>query len=120
MVWTVEFHQACAEEVQAFAKEVKMQLAASIKFLEEFGPQLKRPYADTLNGSSHSNMKELRFNAGDGVWRIAYAFDPERKAILLIGGDKSGISQKRFYKNLIKKADERFSKYLAEFTGEGS
>jgi hypothetical protein len=50
--------------------------------LEEFGPLLKRPSADTLHGSKHDNMKELRFKAADGVWRIAFAFDPEQKAIL--------------------------------------
>lgn len=120
MIWTVELHQVFAEEVAEFEKEIKIQLAVSVKFLEEFGPQLKRPYSDTLKGSSHSNMKELRFNAGDGVWRIAYAFDPERKAILLVGGDKSGMSQKRFYKNLLKKADQRFSEYLEELEEKDS
>jgi hypothetical protein len=120
MTWTVEFHSAFAEEAAVFEKAVKIQLAVSIKFLEEFGPQLKRPYADTLKGSSYSNMKELRFNASDGVWRIAYAFDPDRKAVLLVGGDKSGRSQKQFYKSLIKKADDRFSAYLAESEGKGS
>ncbi|MEM9949135.1 MAG: type II toxin-antitoxin system RelE/ParE family toxin [Cyanobacteria bacterium P01_D01_bin.36] len=114
MTWTIEFHEAFAEEVVVLDQSVKKQLAVSIKFLEEFGPQLKRPYADTLKGSSYSNMKELRFNSNDGVWRIAYAFDPDRKAILLVGGDKSGVSQKRFYKSLIKKADERFAQYLSE------
>ena len=59
-------------------------------------------------------MKELRCNAGDGVWRIAFAFDPERKAILLTAGDKSGVNEKRFYKKLIAKADERFDHHLAE------
>ena len=57
-------------------------------------------------------MKELRFTTTDGVWRIAFAFDPNRQAILLVGGDKSGTSQKRFYKNLIKKADRRFDEHL--------
>lgn len=114
MTWMIEFHKAFAEEVVVLDRSVKKQLAVSIKFLEEFGPQLKRPYADTLKGSSYSNMKELRFNSNDGVWRIAYAFDPDRKAILLVGGDKSGVSQKRFYKSLIKKADERFAQYLSE------
>jgi hypothetical protein len=50
-------------------------------------------------------MKELRFDANDGVWRIAFAFDPKRRAILLVAGDKSGISEKRFYRELICKAD---------------
>jgi hypothetical protein len=57
-------------------------------------------------------MKEIRFNAGNGVWRIAFAFDPERKAVLLVTGNKTGTNQQRFYKNLIKIADERFSDHL--------
>ena len=57
-------------------------------------------------------MKELRFTADGGVWRVAFAFDPKRKAILLVAGDKSGISERRFYKQLIKKADERFDTHL--------
>lgn len=81
--------------------------------LEIYGPRLGRPHADTLSGSRHANMKELRFNAADGVWRVAFAFDPERKAMILIAGDKSGGSQKRFYKNLISKADKRFDAHLA-------
>jgi hypothetical protein len=57
-------------------------------------------------------MKELRFDADDGVWRTLFAFDPERKAIILVAGDKSGGSEKRFYKDLIKKADKRFDQHL--------
>ncbi|MEO0771246.1 MAG: type II toxin-antitoxin system RelE/ParE family toxin [Cyanobacteria bacterium J06649_4] len=120
MSWTIELHEAFVEEVASFEKDVKLRLAVSIKLLEEFGPQLKRPYSDTLKGSSYPNMKELRFSTDDGVWRVAYAFDPERKAILLVGGDKSGVSQKRFYKSLIKRADERFTQYLSKLNGEGS
>lgn len=72
------------------------ELLAYIELLEQFGPQLGRPRVDTLNGSRHANMKELRFDASGGVWRIAFAFDPKRRAIVLCGGDKSGGSQKRF------------------------
>jgi hypothetical protein len=57
-------------------------------------------------------MKELRFQAVDGVWRVAFAFDPGRSAILLVAGDKSGSSEKRFYKQLIKIADSRFPSHL--------
>jgi hypothetical protein len=53
-------------------------------------------------------MKELRFDAADGVWRFAFAFDSNRRAIILCGGDKSGGSEKRFYRRLIDKADARF------------
>jgi hypothetical protein len=58
-------------------------------------------------------MKELRFVAADGVWRVAFAFDPMRKAILLVAGDKSGVSQRKFYKRLIARADDRFDAHLA-------
>jgi hypothetical protein len=57
-------------------------------------------------------MKEPRFKVGDEVWRVAFAFDPRRKAILLIGGSKSGISKDRFYSGLIRIADGRFERHL--------
>jgi hypothetical protein len=57
-------------------------------------------------------MKELRFSAADGEWRVAFAFDPRRRAILLVAGDKSGGSERRFYRDLIRKADERFNAHL--------
>ena len=70
---------------------------------------------DTVHGSSHRNMKELRFSAGDGVWRVAFAFAPNRTAILLAVGDKTK-SEKRFYERLLRAADVRFDAYLY---GEG-
>ena len=82
------------------------------RLLQKFGPQLGRPRVDTLKGSRHANMKELRFSAAGGEWRVAFAFDPKRKAILLIGGDKSGRGEKRFYRELIRKADNRFDAHL--------
>ncbi len=64
------------------------------RLLQQFGPQVGRPRVDTLNGLRHANMKELRFSAADGDWRVAFAFDPKREAILLVAGDKSGVSGK--------------------------
>ncbi len=112
MTWDVRLHDSFEVEFLAFEREVQTELLAMAKLLAEYGPQLGRPYVDTLNGSKHTNMKEMRFSAADGEWRTAFAFDPERKAILLIAGDKSGVSQKRFYKQLIAKADSRFSDHL--------
>lgn len=112
MNWAVFLDIAFEPEFEALPAEVQDELLAHAKLLETFGPQLGRPRADTLNGSKHANMKELRFDAADGVWRIAFAFDPTRSAILLIAGDKSGTSEKRFFKQLIRKADERFDKHL--------
>jgi hypothetical protein len=81
--------------------------------LEIFGPQLGRPRVDNLKGSRHANMKELRFDAADGIWRVAFAFDPRRQAIVLVAGDKSGQSERRFYRQLIARADARFDEHLA-------
>ena len=86
--------------------------------LKVLGPQMGRPRVDTLTGSKHANMKELRFDAADGVWRFAFAFDPVRKAIVLCGGDQSGGSQERVYRQLIDKADERFDAHLAVLKAE--
>jgi hypothetical protein len=63
-------------------------------------------------------MKELRFTAADGVWRVAFAFDPRRTAILLVAGDKSGAGEKKFYRDLIRKADARFNAHLAQVKKE--
>lgn len=112
MIWTVKFLQAYELEFDELEEEVQNEILALSALLERFGPSLGRPHVDTLDNSKHANMKELRFKAANGVWRIAFAFDPERKAILLVGGDKSGSSEERFYKQLIKKADERFDLHL--------
>jgi len=92
---------------------VRIEVLALSRLLQQFGPQLGRPRVDTLKASRHANMKELRFSAADGEWRVAFAFDPGRKAILLVAGDKSGVSEKRFYRELIRKADGRFEAHLA-------
>lgn len=94
-------------------EECQAEIIAKVELLRLLGPQLGRPHADTLNGSKHANMKELRADTGRAVLRIAFAFDPARAAILLIGGDKAGVNQKRFYKQLIARADELFDRHLA-------
>jgi len=72
-----------------------------------------RPHVDTLKNSRHGNMKELRFDAADGVWRAAFAFDTARQAIVLVAGDKSGGSEAQCYRRLIAAADKRFDDHLA-------
>jgi len=112
--WEVDLHDDFVPEYRDLHKDVQDELLAHIELLEQFGPQLGRPRADTLNGSRYPNMKELRVDAADGVWRVAFAFDANRKAILLVAGDKSGVSEKRFYRQLIDKADARFDAHLAK------
>ena len=119
MKWTVLFDTAFEPEFAGLSEDIQDELLAQVKLLETFGPQLGRPRVDTLNGSKHSNMMELRFDAADGVWRVAFAFDPKRCAILFVAGDKSGASEKRFYKHLIAKEDERFKEHLNRLKKSG-
>jgi hypothetical protein len=118
MSWTILLSEAFEKEFLAFEEEVQDQILRCVRLLEDFGPQLGRPYVDTLKGSKHSNMKELRFNAADGVWRVAFVFDPTRQAILLVAGDKSGSSSDKFYRWLIDQADKRYGEYLRTLTKE--
>jgi hypothetical protein len=119
MGWHIGFHHDFALEFEGFSEVVQDELLAQLAVLEQFGPELGRPQVDTLKGSKHANMKELRFRADGGVWRIAFAFDVQRAAILLVGGDKSGTSEKRFYKGLITQADVRFDEHLKTLKKEG-
>lgn len=112
MAWTVANHDDFDPEFDGLPAEVQDELLAMTALLETYGPTLGRPHVDTLSGSKHANMKELRFDAADGVWRVAFAFDPQRQAILLVAGDKSGVKQQRFYKGLIRRADSRFADHL--------
>ncbi len=116
--WDIEFQSDFYDEFLALSEAVQDDLLASLIPLQKLGPMLGRPNVDTLNASKHKNMKELRFNADGGVWRDAFAFDPERTAILLVAGDKSGTGQQRFYKTFIKKADARFDGHLLQLKGK--
>jgi len=112
MTWVVLFHDAFDTEFAALVEELQDELLAHAKLLAEFGPNLGRPTVDTLKGSRHANMKKLRFAWNSQVWRVAFAFDPQRQAILLVGGDKGGADQRRFYKRLLTVADERYDDHL--------
>jgi hypothetical protein len=99
-------------EYDELEEGVQNELLAIVEVIEQEGPHLGRPRVDTLNESKYKNMKEIRFKAADGVWRFAFAFDPRRQAIVFCGGDKSGVSEKLFYRQLIAKADGRFDRHL--------
>ena len=116
MPWTVTLSDEFETEFEALDAGVQDTLLAYGRLLAEFGPHLGRPYVDTLAGSRNANMKELRFDAADGVWRVAFAFDPRRQAVLLVAGDKSRVTSQRFYKRLIAKADERYDHHLRRST----
>jgi hypothetical protein len=94
--WEVEFHQAFDPEFDALPADVQDELRAHALLLAQFGPQLGRPRVDTLKGSRYANMKELRFAAADGVWRVAFAFDPKRYAVLRSRETSPAAERKHF------------------------
>ncbi|MBX3700007.1 MAG: type II toxin-antitoxin system RelE/ParE family toxin [Dokdonella sp.] len=113
MTWIVMLHPDFDAEFADLAEDLQDELLAHAKLLAEFGPNLGRPTVDTLKASKHANMKDLRFEWASEVWRVAFAFDPKRQAILLTAGDKAGADQRRFYKRLIAMADARYDDHLA-------
>ena len=119
MIWEILFHADFEAEFDDLPIEVQDKAYAVLRVLETFGPNLRRPRVGTLNGSRHENMKELRFDASGGVWRIAFAFDPKRRAILLVADDKSGGSERRFYRQLLRRADDRFAGHLEQLVDDG-
>jgi hypothetical protein len=110
---SVEFHEDCESWVDGLSQGDKEALLAAIYVLRDEGPMLGRPLVDTLKASRHPNLKELRpGSTGRTEIRVLFAFDKERKAILLLGGDKSD-DWKGWYKKNIPVADDRFDEHLA-------
>ena len=91
--------------------QLKNDSLKHIELIRQIGPQLSRPYSDTIKGSTIKNLKELRFDSNKGVIRIFYVFDPDRNGILLIGGNKAGSGDKRFYKVMIAESETIYSKF---------
>jgi len=111
-MWTIERTDEIEAWITGLDVEAKAAIFKSLFVLREIGPSLGRPHVDSVKGSAYSNMKELRVQNKGQVFRIFFAFDPKRDAILLIGGDKRG--NKKFYETMIPKADELYSLHLAK------
>ncbi|ECC9153858.1 type II toxin-antitoxin system RelE/ParE family toxin [Salmonella enterica subsp. salamae] len=111
-MWDVETTDVFDKWFAAQADVLKEDLLAAMIILSEQGPQLGRPYADTVNGSSFSNMKELRIQHHGNPIRAFFAFDPSRHGIVLCAGDKTVLNEKRFYRDMIKLADAEYRKHL--------
>jgi len=116
IAWEVIFEEEFDDEFQGMPEGLQNEILAHALLLKDYGPSLGRPTVDTLKGSKHSNMKELRFDWKGGVWRVAFAFDPQRQAVFLAAADKSGSDQKRVYKKLISLADRRYDRYLFDLS----
>jgi hypothetical protein len=112
--WKVFFHDDFDPEFDAFSKDVQDELLAAAVAIKKLGPAADRPHVGTLSNPKHANMKELRFKANNGaeIWRAAFAFDPAREAVILVAAAKQGLDEDKFYKDLLKKANDRFDKHL--------
>ncbi len=115
-MWEVLFTDEFGRWFEDLADAQQDAVVARVELLEAQGPGLGRPTVDTIKGSRHSNMKELRVSKGAAI-RVLFAVDPRRQAVLLIGGDKTGRWQS-WYEQAIPLADELFDDYLRE-TGQG-
>jgi len=116
-MWSVEYTDEFGEWFAALTEQQQDAIDRGVHLIEELGPGLGRPHVDTLKGSRHANMKELRTSVRGRPLRTFLIFDPRRTAILLIGGDKTG--DRRFYKRMIPLADHLYDVYLEELRNEG-
>jgi len=92
--------------------EAKAAILEKVLLLQEFGPLLGRPHADTLKGSRRKNLKELRARTGSQILRVLFCFDEKRDALLLVGGNKKGKNERDFYRKLIAEADMLVDRYI--------
>ena len=117
MAWEVEYTDQFEGWWEGLSSEQQEALDDRVMLLAEVGPGLGRPVVDTITGSRHANMKELRASEG-GALRVLFAFDPRRYAILLLGGDKSG-RWNEWYRRAIPEADALYDVHLGELRAEG-
>lgn len=110
MPFEIELDEEFAGWLRSVATTERREILGAVELLRERGPHLGRPYVDHVKGSMFNNMKELRIQISGKPWRVLFAFDPDRAAILLIGGDKSGDD--RWYKTNVPIADRRYQRHL--------
>jgi hypothetical protein len=112
MAWEVEFTNEFGDWWDGLTVDEQNSIADGVYVLEEFGPALTRPLADTVHGSEYPKMRELRIQHQGRPYRVLYAFDPRRVGVLLIGGDKTGNS--RWYEEFVPRADAIYAQHLRE------
>jgi hypothetical protein len=117
MSWNVEFTDEFGVWYHGLVEVVQDGIDRAVGLLEAKGPQLPFPYSSGIEGSRHPHMRELRVQSGGEPYRVFYAFDSRRTAILLLGGNKVGND--RFYELMVPVADRLYDEYLAELRKEG-
>jgi hypothetical protein len=116
MGWKVEYTDEFGRWYEKLDEVLQDDIDRMVGVLEAKGPQLPFPYSSGIVSSRHNHMRELRVQSRGKPVRIFYAFDPRRTAILLVGGDKTGI--KRFYEEMIPLADRLYDEYIEELRKE--
>jgi len=115
-VWLIKRTNEIAEWIEYLDDDGKEAILKVLIILSEIGPSLGRPYVDSVQRSRYRNLKELRVQNKQRLFRIFFAFDPRRQGILLIGGDKSG--DKQFYQRMIPIAEKLYKRYLNGYGGD--
>ena len=117
MTWEVEFTNEFGEWWESLDAAEQDAVDVAVRLLEVKGPQLPYPYSSGIRTSRHGRMRELRIQHRGKPYRVFYAFDPRRTAILLLGGEKTGDD--RFYETLVHRADELYDQHLSDLRREG-
>ncbi len=117
MAWDVEYSDEFGRWWETLTKAEQESVAATVGLLEMVGPRLPFPYSSGIEGSRHGHMRELRIQHAGRPYRVLYAFDPRRSAILLIGGDKTGND--RWYDEFVPVADRLYDEHLDSLRKEG-
>lgn len=112
MGWNIESTTSFETWFEAQDEDVRVAILAHLTALAAEGPQLGRPYCDTLKGSTVANLKELRVQVDGDPYRVLFAFDIDRAAVLLVGGNKAG--DKRWYDTNIPIAEKLFVAWEAQ------
>ena len=117
MAWEIEYTDEFGAWWATLTETEQEDVDAYVQRLEARGPNLPYPHSSGINGSRHDHMRELRVQSHGHPFRVFYAFDPRRTAILLIGGDKTGND--RFYEEMIPVADDLYDQHIDALTAEG-
>ena len=115
--WEVEYTDEFETWWSHLSEDEQVDVNAKVILLQRFGPALRRPHSGVITGSKHSHMKELIVQHAGRPYRVLYAFDPRRSAILLIAGDKTG--DYRWYETFVPIADRLYDEHLAALEKEG-
>lgn len=113
-MWGVASTAEFEDWVKNLDSGAQTEIVAKVELLKALGPHLGRPHVDTLKGSKYPNLKELRVTWKKSVLRVAFAFDPTRSGILLVGGNKVGRNERQFYRELIQWAEKLYERHLIE------